>query len=132
MLTIDTSGMLALLNRKDPHADEAKAALLADPGPYYIPTATLCELSHFTERRSGPGLELVLADIQNGAFVMDCGDEDLRRVRELLARYADLRLGFTDAAVIACAERNRGKVLTFDRRDFDVIAREGRITIVPA
>jgi uncharacterized protein len=47
-------------------------------------------------------------------------------------RYPDLELGFTDAAVIACAERNGGKVLTFDRRDFDVVAREGRITILPA
>ena len=36
-----------------------------------------------------------------------------------------------DAAVVACAERNGGRVLTFDRRDFDVIAREVPITLVP-
>jgi hypothetical protein len=33
--------------------------------------------------------------------------------------------------VVACAEANGGRVLTLDRRDFDVIAGEGRITILP-
>ena len=52
-------------------------------------------------------------------------------MRELIARFRDLRLGYADAAVVACAERNGGRVLTFDRRDFDVIAREVPITLVP-
>jgi predicted nucleic acid-binding protein len=33
--------------------------------------------------------------------------------------------------VIACAERNGGRVLTLDRRDFDVVAGEGVITVLP-
>jgi len=33
--------------------------------------------------------------------------------------------------VVACAERNGGRVLTLDLRDFRVVAREGRITIAP-
>ena len=31
----------------------------------------------------------------------------------------------------ACAERNGGKVVTLDRRDFGVVAREGTITVLP-
>jgi len=34
--------------------------------------------------------------------------------------------------VIACAERNGGRILTFDRRDFGVVAAERRCTILPA
>lgn len=49
----------------------------------------------------------------------------------LVRRYADLELGLVDAAVIACAERNGGRVLTLDLRHFGVVAREGTITIVP-
>jgi len=48
-----------------------------------------------------------------------------------MRRYADLPLGFSDAAVIACAERSGGSVLTFDRRDFEVVARDVPITVVP-
>lgn len=40
-------------------------------------------------------------------------------------------LGFVDAAVIACAERTGGRVLTFDRRAFGVAVAEGAITILP-
>jgi uncharacterized protein len=52
-------------------------------------------------------------------------------VRRLVQRYADLPLGFADASVIACAERNGGRVLSLDKRDFGVVAREGRITLLP-
>jgi len=57
---------------------------------------------------------------------------DLARIRAIVLRYADLPLGFSDAAVIACAERNGGYVATFDRRHFDIIAREGAIEVLPA
>lgn len=84
------------------------------------------------QKRAGVSvLDEFLEDIQTGAYRLECGEDDFGRVRELLERYADLGLSFTDAAVIACAERNGGRVLTFDRRDFDVVAREGSITILP-
>jgi uncharacterized protein len=50
----------------------------------------------------------------------------------LVARYEDLRLGFADASVIACAERSGRRVLTLDLRDFGPVAREGRIELALA
>lgn len=50
----------------------------------------------------------------------------------LVRRYADLSLGCVDAAVIACAERSGGRVMTLDLREFGVVAAEATITIVPA
>jgi predicted nucleic acid-binding protein len=47
------------------------------------------------------------------------------------ARYDTVRIGIADAAVIACAEANGGRLLTLHRRDFDVVAGEGRITVAP-
>jgi predicted nucleic acid-binding protein len=40
-------------------------------------------------------------------------------------------LGFSDAAVIACAERHGGQVLTLDHRHFGVVAQEGTIQVRP-
>jgi predicted nucleic acid-binding protein len=62
---------------------------------------------------------------------LDCGEQDFARVRTLVRRYADLPLGLVDAAVLACAERNGGRVLTLDWRHFGVVARVGRITVLP-
>lgn len=76
-------------------------------------------------------LDLLLADLESGAYSIDCGETDLARTRELVARYADLSLGFVDAAVIACAERSGGRVLMFDLRDVGVVAAEGTITVLP-
>ena len=133
MITIDTSGMLALVDPRQRRHEETKICLLADPGPLIVPAGAMCEIGYHLAKRGGTAvLDSVLTDILEGAFSLDCGDEDFQRIRELLDRYADLHLGFTDAAVIACAERHGGRVLTLDRRDFDVVAREGRITILPA
>lgn len=132
MITLDTSGLYALVNRADPGHEPAKEVVLGDPGPYLVPAATLGELAYLIENRLGAAvMDGVVSDLQSGGLMPDCGDTDLARIRELVSRYADLELGFVDAAVIACAERNGGTVLTFDQRDFSVVAREGLIEPLP-
>lgn len=131
MITLDSSGLFTLLNRSDRDHERAKAALLKAGRPYLVPSGILAEIAYLLERRMPAALDVFLSDIEAGAFTLDCGEPDMPRVRELIARYADLSLGYVDAAVIACAERNRGLVLTLDMRDFGVVAREGTIQILP-
>ena len=132
MITLDTSALYALLNRRDPGHVAALAALEHDGGPYLVPAATLGEIAFLVEERLGIRvLELLLDDLESGAYTLDCGDGDLPRAHELVTRYQDLALGYVDAAVIACAERTGGRVMTFDLRDYAVVAREGKITILP-
>lgn len=133
MITLDTSGLFALLNREDPDHARVVEAIGSDRGPYLVPAAILAEIAYLVEHRLGTGvLEAFLADLVSRSFSLECGEEDLPRARELVLRYADLPLGFADAAVIACAERSGGTVLTLDVRDFGVVAGEGTITVVPA
>jgi predicted nucleic acid-binding protein len=132
LITLDTSGLFALLNRRDPDHGRAREALLEDSGPYLVPAGILAEVAYLVERRLGVGvLERFVLDLESGALSLECGEEDLPRIRELALRYADLPLGFADASVISCAERSGGGVLTLDRRDFDVVAGEGKITPLP-
>ena len=85
------------------------------------------------ETRLGPDvLDAFMSDLVSGAFSYDCAADDLTRIRQLTARYRYLSLGVADAAVIACAERLRAGILTFDRRDFDVVARETGMSIIPS
>lgn len=47
---------------------------------------------------------------------------DVARMADLVERYADLRLGWTDASLVAIAERLRiERIATFDRRHFTVV-----------
>lgn len=132
MLTIDTSGLLALMDRRDSNHRAATREVEADEGPLIIPAGILSEAAYMVEARVGARyLTAVVSDLESGALALDCSERDFARIGTLLARYGDLPLGFTDASVVACAERNGGRVLTFDRRDFSVVAREGTITLVP-
>ena len=111
-----------------PLACKVKARL----GPLIVPVGILAEAGYMVETDLGVAvLRQFLADIVDGSFALDCGESDMSRIIALLERYEDLRLGFADACVIACAERNGGRVLTFDERDFVPVAREGKISLVP-
>ncbi len=132
LITLDTSGLFALLNRRDRHHEQVKKAFVEDAGPYLVPAGILAEIGYMIERRLG--LEVLTAfvsDLETGRFVLECGEEDLGRIGDLVRRYEDLPLGFADASVISCAERNGGRVLTLDLRHFGVVAAEGTISPLP-
>ncbi len=132
LITLDTSGLFALLNRADKHHEQVKAALFEDRGPYLVPAGILAEIAYMVEERLGArALESLVLDLESGGLTLECGEVDLPRIRELVGRYEDLPLGFADASVISCAERNGGRVLTLDLRHFGVVAAEGRITLLP-
>ncbi len=119
LITLDTSGAIALLNRRD-------------PDPYLLSMGIMAEISYLVEERLGMTvMDGFLGDLETGEFSLEFGEGDISRVRELAGKYHDLPLGFADACVIACAERNGGRVLTLDLRHFGVVAREGRVSILP-
>jgi len=132
VITLDTSAIVALCNDGDRQHEPALRAFSAEIGPALVPAGILGEMGHMIPRRVHPkALEEVMGSLEQGSLTLDCGDDDFGRILELMTRYRDLPLGFCDAAVVACAERNGGRVVTFDVRDFGVVAREGTITIVP-
>jgi predicted nucleic acid-binding protein len=132
VITLDTSGILAALNRADPDHERAREALKADRGPLIVPAGTLAEVGYMVEADLGTAvLRQFVNDLRIGFYELDCGEGDFERVDELLDRYADMRLGLADACVVACAERRAGRVLTFDHRHFVAVSREGTITVVP-
>ena len=132
MITLDSSALYALLNRRDQGHAVVREVLGHHRGPYIVPTGILAEVAYLVETGLGTVvMDGFLADVEAGAFTLDCGERDIPRIRALADRYANLPLGFADAAVVACAERSGGAVLTLDRRDFGVVAREGTITVLP-
>lgn len=133
MLTMDTSALYALFNRRDDHHEIIERARDAATGPYFVPSGILAEIAYMTETYLRLDvLEDFLLDLEDQSYLLDCGTDDFPRIRQLVRRYQDLPLGFADAAVVACAERHGGGVLTTDHRDFAVVARgEGTIMVLP-
>jgi predicted nucleic acid-binding protein len=54
--------------------------------------------------------------------ILELVGNDIDRITMFLEKYADAELDFTDAAIIAIAEREGiTAIATFDRRDFSII-----------
>ncbi len=89
-----------------------------------MPSPVLVEFDNLTSRELGrDAVTMLLDEIGRGAYeVEDLTPADYMRVREILTTYADLRVGFVDAAVLAVTERLREpKLATLDHRHFSVM-----------
>jgi uncharacterized protein len=123
-LILDTGPIVALLNAGDRHHDRCVRLVRESRETFVVPAATLGEVDYFLRKFDLPAAWRVFAeDIAAGAYLLEATtEEDLVRAAELEEQYADLRLGFVDAAVIALCERMREpKVVTIDRRHFSVV-----------
>jgi uncharacterized protein len=121
LIILDTSGLYAF---KDESADEhlaVRQAVESDPGPFILSPFVLAELDYLVSRRLGQQVEReLLEDVANGAYELaEFSPDDVVTAMELIDRYADLRLGLTDASVAVLAARHRTtRLLTLDERDF--------------
>jgi uncharacterized protein len=132
MITLDTSAVVALAVRDDPNHVAAIGELMTRRDRVVVPAAILTEVDQaLRSRPADPSCIPLLKGIQRGDTFLDCGDRDLPRVLELMVGFGEIALPLARAAVAACAERNGGSLLTFDRRTLGVLAPQIPITLVP-
>ncbi len=119
-LVLDTGGWLYALSGEPEYADALKNA-----APAIVPSPILAEVDwHLRKRRKD--MQRLLREIGEGRYeYAEATLADVTRAAELDRKFADVGLGFVDAAVAAVAERLRvRRILTIDS-DFAAI-RVGR------
>lgn len=123
-LICDTGPLYAAMDRND-RDHEACAALIGDTEELrVVPAPVVVELDWLASRRlPAEAFDAFLADVEGGGVaVEELVPDDYSRVRELLRSYADLPLGFVEAAVVAVTERlEEPKLATLDHRHFTVV-----------
>lgn len=124
MLLVDTGVLVAAADTDDADHQACKDLLESDPGPLVTDALVIAESAYRMDRQLGPEAEARLFDsISDGSLrVEDLEHDDWTRIAELVRSYADLRLGETDASLIALAERlGVTTIATLNRRDFAVV-----------
>jgi uncharacterized protein len=123
-LICDTGPLYAAMDRADSDHGACNQLLSNSSEHLLVPAPVVVELEWLAGSRLGlqPFLSF-LADVEaDDVTIVDLVRADYVRIRDLLTRYADLKLGFVDAAVLAIVERlNERKLATLDRRHFTTI-----------
>jgi uncharacterized protein len=118
----DTSGIIALLNRKDRHhADVVRLVSLFE---LVVPVAILPEVDYMATKYLGERVSRAFfEDINSGAFsYLGMDASDISKATEIMTTYSDIPIGFVDASVASLADRHKiQNILTLDRRHFDII-----------
>jgi len=92
--------------------------------PFIVTTAILAETDYMVATYVGYAVALRLiqsvahAELQLESLTL----ADVVRAHDLMAQYADSKVGFVDASIVAIAERlGVTRILTLDRRHFGMI-----------
>lgn len=125
MIIVDTGVLYPLADRRDTHHNACARWLAAAPRPLIVPPLVIAETCYLIGQHLGATAEATFLDAFGPGQTLSLGDfleEDVTRMAVLVRQYADLKLGGTDAAVIATAERlGITRVATVDRRHFTVV-----------
>jgi len=123
-LVCDTGPLIAVVDRGDEEHERCASLFREAHEGLRVPAPVLVELEYGLRHAVGVrAFPAVIDEIAGGGFrVEDLTPSDYMRVRELLETYADLRVGYVDAAVLAVTERlGERKLATLDHRHFTVM-----------
>ena len=128
MILVDTSPILAALNRRDPEHARCRKVLDEHARQMLVTPYVVTEVCWLAGSRMGALAEANVIDaVAVGEFQqVDLLPDDLVRISELLRQYRTLHggegLGVADASTIAVAERmGISQIATLDATDFRIV-----------
>ena len=131
---LDSGIVYAYYDASDAWHERALRVLDRAAGPLLLPAPVIPEVDHLLGRRLGrPAREMLYEGIVGDAYlVVDLPAAGYARVAELNRQFADLELGFVDAAVVTIAEALEvPRIATTDRRHFEPLARDLGLELLP-
>lgn len=124
MILADTSGLLALFNEREPRHHDVRSVLDERRALLVVSPYVVAELDYLVGTRIGVQAEMaVLRELSGPGYELAAVDAALLGASAgVVERYADQRIGVTDASIVVLAQRFRtDRVLTLDRRHFSVL-----------
>jgi hypothetical protein len=131
---LDTGIVYAYYDRSDRWHARACALVEAEADGLILPAPVVPEVDHLLGRRLGARSQHVFyrGVVEGFYLVADLPVAGYARVAEINRRFADLDLGFVDAAIVALAESlGQRRIATTDRRHFEPMAAALSLLIVP-
>lgn len=121
---LDTSFLFALTDQSDRNHQRVLTVAQRASERLVLPVVVLPEICYLIASRLGHQAmhHFVASMTPDAVQVESMTTEELVRIKQILDIYTDNQLDFTDAAIVAMAERLAiTRVYTLDRRDFSII-----------
>ena len=120
---IDSSFLYALFNSRELKHESALEFVKTSDDMQMIPDVVLTEVAFLFKRFGGE--KAVAVFLESLEFtqpeLVSVMLTDLKRVREIMLKYADAKLDFVDCCLMALAQRLEiTQICKFDRRDFSI------------
>lgn len=131
---LDTGILYAYYDRSDAWHRRAAALVRGEEDALIVPAPVIPEVDHLLGLRLGrKARQVFYRGLSEGYFVVvDVPSDRYARVAEIDRQFADLDLGFVDAAVVTIAETlHLSRLATTDRRDFLPLAEAFALQLVP-
>jgi predicted nucleic acid-binding protein len=124
---VDTSFLIALLNRRDPNHIWASGLLKHWAPPWRTCDAVLSEAFHMIGKRGTTLLAEFVRD--RGLTIIGTNDLGMDEVLTLMEKYADVPMSFADACLVRMTEVSPDPTLLTTDTDFRIYRRHGRKAI---
>jgi predicted nucleic acid-binding protein len=131
---LDTGIVYAYYDRSDRWHERARLLIQGELRGLILPAPVIPEVDHLLGQRLGAQSRLTFYDglIEGYYLVADLPHDAYARVTELNRRFADLDLGFVDAAIVALAATlGVQRIATTDRRHFAPLATALSLELLP-
>lgn len=120
---VDTSALIAYYDRRSSDHAAVVEAFRVEPAPLSISPLVLAEFDFLITKYAAQKVALTaLREIADTMHVEEFHSMDLLAATDVMAQYADLDIGLTDASIVVLARRCRTeRLLTLDQRHFTVV-----------
>ena len=131
---LDTGPWVALIDRSESRHTESVQWLKTFSGRLYSTEAVLTEVLYllsFSITAQCAALDFILESVVE---IVPSSMESLKKVKNLMKKYADLPMDFADATIVCLAtEAGMHNIVTFDKKDFGIykLPKKKDFTIYP-
>jgi len=131
---LDTGILYAFYDRDDSWYKRSRALFEAEKHALIVPAPVIPEVDQLLGARLGSAAQLAFYEgLSSGHyFIADLPRDKYPRVMDLNRQFANLALGFVDAAIVAISEELQlPRIATTDRRDFVPLATALSLQLLP-
>ena len=131
---LDTGILYAYYDRSDAWHARSRDVITEHSQGLVVPAPVIPEVDHLLGQRIGAKARQTFYQglIEGDYTVADLPRDRYERVADLNRRFADLDIGFVDAAVVAIAESTGiSRIATADRRHFQPLATALSLQLLP-